>query len=394
MRRLVLTVYLPTAVMGLCQGMLVPLLPLYARSFGVGYGLIGLFLAASGVGMLVADIPAGMLLSRFGPKPAMIAGLSGFSVCLGLLYVAPGLAVAVLLRVCMGGFHALWNVSRHAYLVEMTLPSGRGRAIAGFGGSARIGVFAGPAVGGALAGALGLRAPFVIAASLGILAVVFIGLFVQRSTAIRVPRKGHVRGVLRGSLRSLATAGTGQMLAQMIRAGRNVIIPLWGADIVGLDVQAVGLIMSVAALVDMSMFIPAGLTMDHLGRKFAIVPCFFVQAVGMCIIPATSTFAGLMVAACIIGVGNGMGSGTMMTLGADLAPKNRVGEFLGLWRLIGDAGSAGSPMAAGALAEALGLVASTFFIAGVGFASAAIFAFTVPEPLRKGERNVPDRRSP
>ena len=389
-RQLVLTVYAPTVVLAFCQGMLAPLLPLYARSFDVGYGLIGLFLAAAGLGMLVCDVPVGMLLSRIGPRPAMIVGLGGFAACLALLFLAPGLALATVFRFCMGGFHAMWNLSRHAYLAEVTVTAQRGRAIAAFGGSARIGLFAGPAVGGALAGALGLRVPFLAAALLAVPALVCILLFVKPTTMPRIPRKGHLRGVLRGSFRSLATAGSAQMLAQMIRAGRNLIVPLWGTDIAGLGVPSVGLIMSIASFVDMSMFVPAGLLMDKLGRKFAIVPCFTIQAVGMCLIPATGGFAGLLVVACVIGMGNGLGSGTMMTMGADLAPPERVGEFLGLWRLIGDAGSAGSPLAAGALAGILGLVASAFFMAIVGFASAAVFAFTVPEPLDKGARHAAD----
>jgi MFS family permease len=290
----------------------------------------------------------------------------------------------------MGGFHALWNLSRHAYLAEVTVTARRGRAIAAFGGSARIGLFAGPAVGGALAGALGLRVPFLVSATLALPALACILLFVRPTPRIRVSRKGHLRGVLRGSLKPLATAGSGQMFAQMIRAGRQVIIPLWGTDMAGLGVQAVGLLMSIAAFVDMCMFVPAGLVMDKLGRKFAIVPCFFIQAVGMSLVPATGGFTGLLAVACLIGMGNGLGSGTMMTMGADLAPPDRVGEFLGLWRLVGDAGSAGSPLVAGALAEALGLVASTFFIAAVGFASASLFAFTVPEPLSKGAKRVAD----
>ena len=52
----------------------------------------------------------------------------------------------------------------------------------------------------------------------------------------------------------------------------------------------------------------------------------------------------LLAAAILTGIGNGFGSGIMMTLGADLAPKGSIGEFLGLWRLIGDIGSTGGPL--------------------------------------------------
>ena len=67
-----------------------------------------------------------------------------------------------------------------------------------------------------------------------------------------------------------------------------------------------------------------------------------------------------------MGLGNGIGSGTMMTLGADLAPAPGHGEFLGVWRLIGDVGSTGGPLVVGALADAVGLALAAFGLAGVG----------------------------
>ena len=129
------------------------------------------------------------------------------------------------------------------------------------------------------------------------------------------------------------------LFAQTIRAGRLAIIPLYAADVVGLDVQGIGLIVSLASAVDMSLFAVAGWLMDHLGRKFSIVPSFAIQALGMFLVPFTGSFGTLLLASMLIGLGNGIGAGTMMTLGADLSPPESRGEFLGIWRLIGDTGA-------------------------------------------------------
>jgi MFS family permease len=165
--------------------------------------------------------------------------------------------------------------------------------------------------------------------------------------------------------------------------GRHVVVSLYAADIIGLDVQSVGWILSISAFVDMCMFYPAGLIMDRYGRKYATVPCFAIQAVGMALIPLTGSFSGLLLATVVIGLGNGLGSGTMMTLGADLAPRESMGEFLGLWRLIGDAGHMGSPLVVGGIADLLSLSAATLTISGVGLLAAATFAFLVPETLNR-----------
>ena len=83
----------------------------------------------------------------------------------------------------------------------------------------------------------------------------------------------------------------------------------------------------------------------------------------------------------MIGLGNGLGSGTMMTLGADLAPAEARGEFLGLWRFIGDIGNAGGPMVVGHIADLAGLATAPLIVAGIGLAGAGILGGLVPETL-------------
>jgi MFS family permease len=134
-------------------------------------------------------------------------------------------------------------------------------------------------------------------------------------------------------------------------------------------------------MIDMALFIPAGWVMDRFGRKVASVPSFAIMACGMLFIPLSHGFLGLFAAAAVVGFGNGIGSGSMMTLGADLAPPDAIGEFLGLWRFIGDVGQAGGPLVVGVVADALGLSATAFALAGVGLAAAAILSILVRETL-------------
>ena len=101
----------------------------------------------------------------------------------------------------------------------------------------------------------------------------------------------------------------------------------------------------------------------------------------MALIPFSWNFATLVAATSLIGFGNGLGSGTMMTLGADLAPPDSMGEFLGLWRLIGDGGQSGGPIVVGAVAQVVGLVPAIFVIALIGALGSAIFGLLVPETL-------------
>ena len=380
---LILPVYIPTLILAFSQGMLIPTLPLFAKQFAASYGWIGLVLASEGIGRILGDIPAGLLLMRMGRNRSMTVGILLVVASMAALYISSTAVQVILVRLLAGVGNAIWNVSRHAYLAEATATHERGRAIAIFGGVNRIGGFVGPAIGGAIGAGFGLRMPFILYAILAGGACAISALSVDTETSGSTLRKPfRLAATIKENRRVLLTAGTGQLCAQAIRAGRNVIIPLYGADVIGLDIREVGLILSLASFVDMSMFYPAGLIMDRKGRKFAMVPCFAIQAVGMALIPSSGGFWGLLAATALIGFGNGIGSGTMMTLGADLAPKESMGEFLGLWRLVGDGGHAGSPLIVGALSDLAGLTPATYGVALIGLMSSAIFALLVPETLQ------------
>ena len=392
---LILSVYLPAFIMSLGRGMLIPVLPLYAKSFDVSYSYVGLVLAADGIGTILGDVPAGLLIRRLGRKTVMVLGVGCVAGSLVALFSAQTILEAAGYRLLAGIGNALWNISRLAYLADSTTPFQRGRSIALFGGVSRIGTFAGPAIGGIVGAHFSLRAPFLFYAGLAAATIVTSILFVEKSESdvkgsLANKAESHLINVLKTHYRVLSSAGMGQMMAQMVRNGRHIIVPLYAADILGLDVQSVGWIVSIASFVDMSLFYPAGLVMDRYGRKYTSVPSFAVQALGMAMIPLSGGFIGLMLASSLIGFGNGIGSGAMMTLGTDLAPKESTAEFLGVWRLIGDGGHMGGPLAVGNIADLFGLNSATFMIAGTGVLASAIFAFLVPETLQKppsGESN-------
>jgi MFS family permease len=381
---LVVAVYVPTLLLAFAEGLLIAVLPLYAASFGVGYGLVGLATSATAIGTLLTDVPAGALLGRIGLRPAMIAG-SGLVAASTLSLVwsdqFPGL---VLLRLLAGVGTALWALSRHAYIAEVIPVAQRGKALSTFGGINRIGIFAGPAIGGFLTQFVGIHPTFALSASLAELAMVMSAILLK-PVARTVGGPGawsrwHLVGQgLRRNARDLSAAAVALTLGQMIRSGRFLIIPLWGSQRLGLDAGQVGAIVTAGAMVDVALFLPAGVLMDGFGRKVASVPSFGLMALGVGLIPFTHDFVTLLVVAMLIGLGNGLGSGAMMTLGADLAPPGATGEFLGIWRLIGDVGAVAGPIVVGAVAAALGLSGGAWVLSVTGWFAVATLAGLVRE---------------
>lgn len=383
---LILAVYLPTALLALAQGLLLATLPFHADSLGVSLTFVSVIVSAAAIGTLFTDVPAGALLFRIGLRRSMLVGAA--LVVIGTLSLAlPFSATQVVaLRVLAGIGTALWGLSRHAFIAQSVDTGSRGRSIAVFGGINRIGVFGGPAVGGAIATASSTSVSFIVAGLMALLAWIAAAAFIPDDRRQAIERRGTGRkrwdivGVtLRTHARDLSAAAIAQLFAQMIRQGRQLLIPLVGARQLGLNPAEVGTVMTMSAVVDMSMFFPAGVLMDRFGRKFASVPSFAIMAIGIGMVPFAGSFAGLMVAGLVIGLGNGLGSGSMMTLGADLAPDGATGEFLGIWRLIGDVGMVAGPLTVGVVANELGLTGSAIALMGAGFIASATFLFLVKE---------------
>src|ERR1051326_3238459 len=132
-RMMVLSVYLPTLLLSFGQGMLIPILPLYARSFGVSWTLVGLALAGEGIGTLIADLPSGLWLTRYGRKPVMLAGTALLALANLAIALVHSLPELVLFRVVVGMAGAMWGISRHAFLPQLFPVRPRGRAPSPFG---------------------------------------------------------------------------------------------------------------------------------------------------------------------------------------------------------------------------------------------------------------------
>ncbi|MDW7981984.1 MAG: MFS transporter [Thermomicrobium sp.] len=383
-RDLLWSVYIPTMLLAFGQGAMVPVLPLYLREHGASYTVTGIAIAAAWVGTLIADVPVGTLLARIGHRRAFLSGASIYAgATAGVALAGTFPFVLIVFRLLTGIGIALWGLSRHASLATVVPVEQRGRAIAVFGGINRIGWFLGPAVGGWIGTVFGLQWALLVTAAVALVALAIAA--VASEPATTTVRPGHhapltaLREVLQTRWSTLASAGTAQLFGQMLRQTRQVALPLYGADALGLSAATVGQIISLSALVDMALFWPAGWIMDRWGRKAAAVPSFLLLGLGMGLIPLTEDASQLLLVALLIGLANGLGSGTMMTLGADLAPIGRTGEFLGLWRLIGDGGQAMAPFAVGVTADTLGIALTAGLCSVLGLLAAGMLVAFVPE---------------
>jgi len=385
LRRLAFSVYIPTLLYAIGQGIAIPVVPLFAKDLGAGLALAGLVVTMRGVGSMVADVPAGLLVSRMGGRRSMlVGGISTALACVGIA-LSPNVLMLAAFVVVTGMGQAIWVVSRLAYIAGAAPVAQRGRAISLVGGASRIGTFVGPILGGAAASGFGLESAFLVQAlvvGVGCVLPLLAGREAEVPTSVETAAHHRLGRTVREHWRSLLTAGSVAVLLTVLRSGRQILVPFWG-DEIGLDVAAIGLIFGLSSAADMTLFYPVGVIMDRWGRKWAIIPSLLLLSVSLALIPLTHSFWPFLLVGLISGVGNGFGSGVVMTLGADLAPPDQAGEFIGVWRLIADIGAAGAPIGIGALAQVATLGAACVITAGTGFVGAAIMAFFVAETLQR-----------
>jgi MFS family permease len=128
----------------------------------------------------------------------------------------------------------------------------------------------------------------------------------------------------------------------------------------------------------MLVFYPAGKVMDQKGRRWVAVPSMVIMGTALLLTPLTHGAWTLLLAAMAIGFGNGIGSGMVMTIGADHSPRIGRAHFLGVWRLMSDIGSSCGPALLSFLAATLTLGAGVAVTGLIGFAAAGQLAYWIP----------------
>ena len=385
-KSLAIKIYLPSFLMSICQGSVILAIPLYALDLGSDTGVAAFVFAMRGLGNMAVDVPAGYATSRWGDRTVMLLGVGLMALC---AWVSVNIESALQLSLAafvFGAAMAMWLLARLSHIRDAIPHSHRGRAISTMAGLQRFGNVLGPVCTGIVADQFGFDAVFGFVFVLAIIAwlVVVSGVKTNRKTQNENP-PGILRllpFILSKHRTIFMTAGSAVFILTLLRAGRQLLIPLWGEHI-GISTTDIGIIVSLASAVDMMLFPVAGHLMDNYGRKYSAVSCLAIMSFGVILVPFTASFSSLLVVAAIAGAGNGMGSGINMTLGADFAPTSEQGEFLGVWRLLSDTGSFTGPLAIGYISNVMYL-SSAFYLTGLlGIIGVLVMFITVRETLEK-----------
>jgi MFS family permease len=381
-RDIVITAYGPTLLVSIGQGAILPLVALSARALGASVATAAFVVALIGIGQLVGDLPAGALAARIGEKRALIGACVLDAFALLGAFLARSLVLLAVAMVITGLAAAVFGLARHAYLTEAIPIRMRARALSTLGGTFRIGLFVGPFIAAAILTRWSIGAAYAFAAAMNIAAAILTAFLPEvtghrRRTSLSGRRQRAVIQVLAEHRRILLTLGIGVLVIQAARATRQTIVPLW-AESIGVNAAATSVIFGISAGVDMLLFYPGGAIMDRFGRVYVAAPSMIVLGLGFLLLPLTSGPTTVGLVAALMGLGNGISSGVVLTLGADASPPQDRAQFLSGWRLCSDLGNAAGPLLISVVSALATLAAAAVTMGLITWAGSAWLIKWVP----------------
>lgn len=389
--------FLPTFIYSIGQGAIVPVIPAIAGGLGAGVAFAGFIAGALLIGQAIGNLPAAIVVHRIGERRAMI--VAALATIVGALVSVTAtttwqLLIGVLLQ---GLMTATFALARQSFLSTYVPLRYRARAMSSLGGVFRSGMFVGPFLAAWLIGLTGTpQANFwaFIVCSLLVVVALLVMPDIERyarpnapSTAsIPVAPSPSMRRVFATRRRELLTLGVGAGTVMMLRSARQVLLPLWGYSI-GMDTAAVAMIVGLGGAIDFALFFTSGWIMDRYGRAASGVPALIGLGLGFSVLAfvhgvphAEWWFVAVVVWAAL---SNGIGSGIVMTLGADLADPRHPAPFLGAWRTVVDSSSATVPFLISGIIALAGLPFTAAFFGAVGFLGAFLLGRYIPRFVPK-----------
>jgi DHA1 family multidrug resistance protein-like MFS transporter len=366
-------------------GLVAPVLPQFATTFGVGNTEAAVIVAIFALMRLVFAPAGGALIARWGERPTYVAGLLIVAASTAACAFAQGYWQLLLFRGLGGIGSVMFTVASMALVIRLAPAESRGRVSGAYASAFLVGNVCGPIVGGLLAG-FGLRVPFLAyAAALVIAAVV-----VQTQLSHKRKETGH--GQTRNPDMRLADAlRVGAYRSSLVSSFANgwatfgvrmATVPLFAVAALGSGPEAAGLALAVFAAGNAAALTFSGRLADSLGRKPMMVAGLLVTGAATAAIGFTHELGWFLLASALAGIGSGLLGPAQQAAVADVIGSGRSGgKVLAIYQMTADIGAIAGPILAGLLADRLGY-GWAFGVTGAVLVLAAVSWSVTREPLK------------
>jgi MFS family permease len=333
---LIVPVFVPSVLFSIGENALIPLIPASAENLGADLATASLIAGLLMFGVLVADLPAAKFLAAVGERRAMM--WASYSAAIGVAFV--GLADSLITMsigvFLIGACASVFGLARHTYIAAHVPFGIRARALSILGGMFRAGGVFGPLLAASLIAIGDVKIVYWVAVALCVGAGALVFTTKSDQTADKANQMRHSTWhITKREWKKLSTLGVASAFLSIVRTARIIGLPLWALHL-DVPVATATLFIGIAASLDLVLFYTSGQIMDKWGRRAAAVPTMFLLGLTMFLLPLTTDEWGILWIGLAMSIANGLGSGLIMVLGADLAPADARGEFLAAFHLMID----------------------------------------------------------
>ena len=359
------------------QGVVSPIIPLYASDFGVSATMVGLTLTVFAFARLILNVPAGIIADRYGRRILLVGGPLLTAVGMFGSGQADGIWELLAWRFVAGAGSAFYMSGAMIYLIDIAPPEKRTRYVATNQWALSVGVALGPGVGGVIADARGLSAPFTAVAVLAVLTAIYAALRLPETRGAALEEQAAAAAEADGDVsawtfirsRPFLLVALATATIFMTRAGtRGTMMPLHGEDALDWGPAEIGVVFTLTGLLTLTTLMPAAWAADHVGRRHVILFSGVFAGLGALLVGSIATPAGFVMGNVIMSFGTGTAGPAPAAYVADIAPPGRRGMAIAMYRSAGDVGFLAAPPLLGLLSE----VTSIAFTLVVGGLIAAI----------------------
>lgn len=340
-------------------GVVVPAIPLFARSFGVSHAAAGAVISTFAFMRLATGLFGGRLVDRFGERLVLSVGVAIVAASSALAGLAQTYSQLLILRSLGGIGSSMFTISAASLLLRIVPDDQRGRSQSIYQSGFLIGGITGPAIGGVLT-AISIRAPFfVYAMSLtvaGLIAAIFLShsrLSATRGGVDIASRNQGAHTSLKDALRMesyLTALACSFALGWTIYGMRATLVPLFISEHLKLSPSWTGLGFTAASITGALTLLPAGQLSDAKGRRPALLVGIVTGIVAFLLLIWSPNIALVVIAMGLTGIAGSFFGTTPAAIVGDIL-QGRGGQVIALFQMASDFGSILGPLVAGWLAD-------------------------------------------
>ena len=362
-------------------GIVLPAIPVFAKSFGVNNAAIGLMVSAFAITRFASGLISGFMVDKFGERAVFSSGVFMVALFTFLAGLSQSYEQLLFFRAAGGLGSSMFSVAAGSVIMRSVDDANRGRAQSVYQGSFLLGGIAGPAIGGLLS-VISLRAPFFVYSGL-LLGSGAVAFFFLKGDKIGKEDKNAdtsehttVREAL--AMKPYRIALVLSFIGAWVFFGlRASILPIFITEELNSTTAVVGYGLALSAVVQGLILLKAGRYSDEKGRRAASIIGAQVVLLGVLLLTFSVHVWMYLLAMAILGFGGAFISITPASIVGDVI-KGKGGKVIAIFQMAGDAGMMVGPIIIGAVSDfysyrtAFGLSAAIFVIA-------LVLVYQIPE---------------